>query len=319
MKNLKVYILSALVGSWMVACSEDDKLTVEIQETVERGAVLRTVSITGGSWNVTDDTETFTIEWEEQDIEDGDLLDEVRIFADLVDNTDDATTDPAEVQLATIPASEFSGGENGLPRTTYSISLAEMGAALGIGFGDYNCGDEFNLRIEMDLTDGRTITQNDVTGTVSGGSFFASPFNYRIPLIFLLPSEDVYTGQYNIDFSTGFFGVDDYLDGVYTIEAIDNVTRVIRDVPTLEPFGPFGPEDIVFTFVCDEIIFGSENDLGAGCDGANSVTGAPADVNTTFDVANPDDSAFGINYRSAGNEAAGCGSPSNATITLTKI
>ena len=317
MKYIKTYILF-LLGVLVISCSEDDKLTVEIQETVERGAVLRTISLTGGSWNVTDVTESFDVEWEFQDIEDGALLREVRVYADLVDNTDDASTTTTETQVATIPASEFAGGANGLPRTNWSITLAEVETALGIALGDYNCGDEINLRIELDLTDGRVITNTDLTGTVSGGSFFSSPLNYRIGLIFLLPSEDLYTGQYNIDFGVGFFGVDDYQDGVYTIESIDNVTRVIRDVPTLPAFGPFGPRDIVFSFVCDEIIFGEENDLGAGCAGG-AVLNAGSDDNTTFDIANPDDSAFSMNYISAGNDPNGCGSPAPATMDLTKV
>lgn len=317
MKYLKYY-LSFVLAAVLLSCSEDDKLTVTIQDTVERGAVLRTVSLTGGSWNVTDDTETFDIEWEFQDIEDGGLLEEVRVFADLVDNTDDSTTDTDETQVATIPASEFSPGVNGLPRTTYQLTLGEVAAALGIALGDYNCGDEFNLRIELELTDGRVITNTDLTGTVAGGSFFSSPLNYRVPLILLLSSDELFTGQYQLTTtSNGSFGVADWLDGVYTVEAIDNVTRVIRGVPPYPAFGAFPGVDIQFAFVCDQIIYGASQGTGVGCGG--SIEHSSAETNTTFDIQNPDDSDFSINFTSNSADG-GCGTtPSQASFRLTKI
>lgn len=317
MKYFKYYI-GFVLAAVLISCSEDDKLTVEIQDTAERGAVLRTVSLTGGSWNVTDDSETISIELEEQDIEDGDLLREVRVFADLVDNTSESTVDPAETQVATIPAAEFSSGPNGLPRTTYSISLAEVGAALGISLGDYNCGDAINLRLELELTDGRTFTDTDLTGTVQGGSFFASPFNYRIPLILLLSSDELFTGQYQLTtVSSGSFGVPDWADGVYTIEAIDNVTRVIRGVPPYPAFGAFPGVDIQFAFVCDEIIYTDSQGTGVGCGG--SIEHSSATTNTTFNITNPDDSDFIINFTSNSADG-GCGTtPSQASFRLTKI
>ncbi len=317
MKYLRYYILFA-ISALVFSCSEDDKLTVVIQENVERGAVLRTISITGGSWNVTDETETFTIVLEEQDIEDGDLLGEVRVYVDLVDNTDDATTTTNETLVTTLTAADFAGDVNGLPRTTYSLSLAEAAQALGIALGDYNCGDEFNVRLELELTDGRVFSNNNVTGTVQGGSFFASPFNYRIPLILLLPSDTLFTGQYQLTTtSNGSFGVADWADGTYTIEAIDNVTRVIRGVPPYPAFGAFPGVDIQFAFVCNEIIYGANQGTGVGCGG--SIEHSSAAVNTTFDITNPDDSDFTINFTSNSADG-GCGTtPSQAAFRLTKL
>ncbi len=314
---MKIFkILPALVIAMLfLACESDDKLVDEVQANVERGAIVRTISSEGTSWNVADDTETFTAELEAQDIEDGALFQEVRFYVDLVDNTDDNIIDPAEALLETIPASEWVGDVWGLPRTTFSVSLAEAAAALGISLGDYNCGDEFNIRLEIELIDGRVITNTDLSGTVSGGSFFSSPLNYRIALIFLLSSDTVYTGDYQLTTTlTGtIFGTQDFVDGVYTIDFVDNVTRVIRSVPTLPAFGPFGPVDLQFSFVCDQIIMGT-NTYGASCNG-NLVTG-PADVNGTFDVANPDDSSFILNFTA--DAADDCGPSGPGSVTMTK-
>jgi hypothetical protein len=314
-KNKFLIVLVAAV--LFTSCKTDDKLVDQILATVERGAILRTISLQGGSWNVVDDTETITIEWEAQDEQDGALLREVRVFADMVDNTSGNTIDPAEVLLRTIPASEFQGGVWGLPRTTFSTSLAEVAAALGgLTLGDYNCGDEVNLRLELELTDGRVWTNTDLAGTVSGGSFFSSPLNYRIALIVLLPSDTVYTGDYQLtQTAPGIFGVSDYADGVYAVEAIDNVTRVIRNVTTFPAFGGFGPVDHQFSFVCDEIIMGAEQSVGAGCGG--TIFSGPALVNTNFDPVNPDDSAFDINFTSDTDDDCGTGT-AQATINMVK-
>ena len=303
----------------VTACNKkDNKLVDEVQATVERGAIVRTISLEGGSWNVVDDTETITIEMEMQDKEFGALLREVRVFADLVDNTSGNTIDPAEVLLTTLPASVWADDVWGLPRTTFTTTLADVATALGgLNLGDYNCGDQFNLRLELELTDGRVWTNTDLAGTVSGGSYFSSPLNYRISLIVLLPSDEVYTGDYQLtQTAPGIFGVSDYADGVYTIEAIDNVTRVIRNVTTFPAFGGFGPVDHQFQFVCDEIVMLPQQSVGAGCGG--TIFSGPAIVNANFDPVNPDDSDFSINFTSDEDDDCGTGT-AQATINLVKL
>ncbi len=310
-------ILIALVMVVLIAsCSTDEKLVDQILATVERGAIVRTISSEGLSWNVVDDTETVTLRLEAQDEAAGGLLREVRFYVDLVDNTPGSTVDPAEVLLQTIPASEWEGDVWGLPRTTFTTTLANVAGALGLSLGDYNCGDQFNIRLELELTDGRVWTNTDLAGTVSGGSFFASPLNYRVDLIVLLPSDTLYTGQYQLTQTTpGIFGVSDYADGVYQIDASDNVTRVIRSITTFPAFGGFGPVDVEFKFVCSEIILTAGQSVGAGCNAA--IQSGPAVTNATFNPVAPDDSAFDINFTS--DEADDCGTgTAQATINLVK-
>ena len=300
------------------SCSSDDKKVDTVQATVERGAVLRTLSLSGGALDVLDTSATTTIELEEQDHQDGALLSEVRVFVDLDDNTDDETTTTSEAFVKAIPSSDFIVGEFGLPRTTLSITLGEMVTALGLDFGDYNCGDAFLLRLELELTDGRVFSSDDVTGTVQGGSFFSSPFQYRVNLIAPLPSEDLYTGQYQLTSITpGIFGVNDFVDGEYTIESTGNTIRVIKDALTFPAFGPFGPVDIEFQFICGEIVMSSAQGMGAGC-GATIQNGPALVDNSTYDLANPDDTDFIINFTS--DEVDDCGTGgAQGSIRLTKI
>ncbi|MGX1929845.1 hypothetical protein [Flagellimonas sp. 2504JD4-2] len=316
MKRIKYYII-ALLAVMTTSCSEDDQTVDLVQSTVTRGAVLRTLSQTGTAWDVLNPDEAYSLEIEEQDHEDGALLQEVRVFVDLVDNTDDATTVTTETMLTTIAGSSFTSGPNGLPRGSFGTTLGEIASTLGISLGDYNCGDQFNVRLELVLTDGRSFTDVDATGNVSGGSFFSSPYSYRISLVAPLPSDDLYTGQYQLTtLANGIFGVADYVDGVYAIESVNNTTKVLKDVPTFAAFGPFGPVDVEFEFVCGEIIMKPAQGVGAGCNG--TIASGPANTNTTYDLANPDDSVFIINFTS--DEADDCGTgTAQASIQLTKI
>lgn len=306
----------ALLGLLIGSCSTEDKLIDKVDATVERGAVLRTISIDGGALDVLDPTAAVSIVIEEQDAQDGGLLQEVRMFVDLADNTPDATTATTETLLATIPAASFTTGPFDLPRATFGSTVGDMAAALGLADGDYNCGDAFNLRAELALTDGRVFTSSDVTGTVSGGSFFSSPFAYAINLIAPLPDDNLFTGQYQLTTEVpGIYGVADYQDGVYTIESANNTTKVLKDVTTFPAFGGFGPVDVEFQFICGEIVLTPGQSVGAGCNSA--INSGPAMVNATYDLTNPDDSDFVIDFTS--DETADCTTPVQARIRLTKI
>ena len=177
MKNFKTYVLLAL-GIIIAGCSEDDKATVVVQETVTSGAILRTLSATGGL-DMFDTASTLAFSIQEQDAEGGDLLDRVEITASFVDNngTDSSVSNAA---LATIAASEF-GETEGLPSFEYSVTMAEVLSATGVALTDVLPGDQFVIDMELFLTDGRSFKNSDTTGKVSGGSFFSSPYQYTFP------------------------------------------------------------------------------------------------------------------------------------------
>jgi hypothetical protein len=314
MKTFRIFILLAL-GILVSACSEDDKLTTDVQDTVTRGAVLRTVSSAGTAWDVLDPSSELTLVLEEQDYQDGALLQEVRVYADITDNTAGNSIDPAESLLTTIPASAFTTGPGGLPRTTFTTTLGDVAASLGISAADYNCGDTFHIRTELALTDGRTYSAASAGATVSGGTFFLSPFVYNVNLIAPLPSDDLFTGNYQLTtVAPGIYGVSDYADGVYAIETVNNTTKVIRNVTTFPAFGGFGPVDVEFQLVCGQIILTGGQSVGAGCVAA--IQSGPAAVNATYDLNNPDDTDFIINFTS--DETGDCTSPVQAAIRLVK-
>ena len=103
-------------------------------------------------------------------------------IVELRDLTTDFTT-PAtgEVLVQTIPASEFSIGPVGLPRTQVNMAFGDAAAALGLPLDPetgYNPGDIFIVKLELVLTDGRMFGASSAAGIITGG-YFSSPFQYN--------------------------------------------------------------------------------------------------------------------------------------------
>jgi len=193
MKNIfKILICSLLMVSF--SCKDSENTIDEVLD-YETGAILRTISVENAVLNSSIPSTAFTAVIEEQDEEDGALLQEVRVLVELRDLTTDATT-PAtgDVFVKSIPASEFSTGPVGLPRTTISVTFGEMAGALGLSLdatNGYQAGDVFIVKLEVVLTDGRSFGPSSAAGIITGG-FFSSPFQYNA-LISCSPAPGDYT------------------------------------------------------------------------------------------------------------------------------
>jgi len=305
-KIINKYILIVLAVSTFNSCSNDPNNAIySVFDGVEYGAVLRTLDITSPTFDVVDLSSYFEVIIEEQDEDFGGLLSQVEVYIDA----DGAS----EALVKTIPASEFTTSSNGLPSTSIRITLQESLTALGLPSSGVACGDQMLIRLKVDLTDGRSFSVADGSGSLQG-SYFQSPYQYAVDVVANLPSDTLYTGQYLLETITpGIFGVSDYADGVYTIDAISNTIRSIRGVTTFPAFGGFGPKDVQFNFVCGEIILPSQG-VGAGCN--VEIVSGEADTNATYDINNPDDSVFIINFTS--DETSDCESPTQASFRLTK-
>lgn len=187
-----------MVGLLFSACADGDNVIDQIVEAEERGIALRTISVTetisiNSATNTLLDGEVFEVTLEHQDKEGGALLQEVRVYLAFEDNTDDDLgndetddddeNDVDEILIRTIPASDFATGPNGLPRFDYSITADEMTTLLGLSDSDIGLdGDQFVHRFATFLTDGRSFSEADNSGTLTG-SFFSSPFQYDATVI----------------------------------------------------------------------------------------------------------------------------------------
>lgn len=169
-------------------CEDGDKVFDQIVDAEQRGAILRTISIIEAEalYDVANQVISgggFSIIVEEQDQEGGDLLSSLEVFVGFRDNTAGGTdNDRDEILVETIPAADFTRGEFGLPRTEYAITAAAMQQALGLSGDQIFGGDQFTVRFELVLTDGRRFSAADNTGTLTQ-SFFRSPFLYTTNVV----------------------------------------------------------------------------------------------------------------------------------------
>lgn len=200
------YLITLLAGVALIfsACSEGDKVIDEVFDNVTRGAVLRTVNLISSEAPFDDPEGFFALEAEIQTQEDGNNVSFVEVYTSFVDNTG-GTDSKDEALHETIEPSQFTTGEFGYPRFTSEITISEMKATLGLSDDQVRGGDQFRIRYEIVLDDGRTYSFADNTGTLTG-SFFASPFLYTLELVCdpIGPKGGVYTIEMQDSFGDGW-------------------------------------------------------------------------------------------------------------------
>lgn len=251
MKNLLYNSLkTSLAGLAVIlsSCSEADKPIDGIFEGVERGAVLRTVEIIDDEvlFDVASGTlvgGNFTVILEAQDVENGALLSEVEVYFGFRDNTEEAgaDNDRDEILVETIPASSFSPGPFDLPRYQYTTTADNIQAALNLPGSEIFGGDQFTIRFEMILIDGRRYSFANNTGTLTG-AFFNARFLHTANIVCApsVPTAGTWTVSTTDTFGDGWNGasLDISIDGspVNSIANVDDGTR------------PFGSSTQGFSF-----------------------------------------------------------------------
>lgn len=206
MKNWFKYITTLFAGAALLAtsCEDPDVVIDEVTAGTERGAVLRTVNLISNEIPIGNDDSNFAVEVEIQDSENGDLVSSVEVYLGFRDNTveeGETDLDTDEVLVETIDPSSFEIGPFGLPRFGYQITLPEMLAALPITGADVNGSDQFTIRFELVLTDGRRYSFADNTGTLTG-SFFSSPFLYTATVV--CPPKAPTAGTWTVEMQDAF-------------------------------------------------------------------------------------------------------------------
>lgn len=324
MKNLYKYVIMGVLALALGSCDDDEEnTTVVVQDTVETGAVLRTIQIISNELPIGLGAD-FSVEIEEQDEFEGDLLQSVDIFARFSDNSpDDGDTTGAnfnEFALGTIDASEFTDGPFGLPRTTITVAGDDLNAGAGVTGDQLFGGDTFTIRLSLNLTDGRVFSVNNAGGIITGG-FFNSPFQYTATVT--CPVDGAYAiGDYALEVTTGVFpdfgATQDFTEGVYSISAgVGDTERIVNNVPFLPEFGDFvGP--ITFNLVCGQTILPNQA-LGGGVGCGGAIQGDS--MGTDFGAYDPsDDSVITLGFIiTAGDSGSTCPSaPYSSVLTLTR-
>ena len=162
MKNIlfRLFLLSGLV--LFTRCEDPDNAIYTVLEDYTNGAVLRTKSDPRNSFqfNRSEPDQAFFVKIEQQDEENGDLLERVDVYVTLNGSS------YAEARAASFERSAFTQNDNGLNEIEISLTLTQAIAAIGAASSDYSGGDSITVRLELVLTDGRTFSSGDATGSL---------------------------------------------------------------------------------------------------------------------------------------------------------
>jgi hypothetical protein len=183
MKNIFKLLFTASILLFAYGCTTDGEHLASYDHSgdVEYGAVLRTVDDMpqNNLINTSFDDSAFIVTVEEQDIEDGGLLQEMRISAFYADYTPDNGVTEASALVQAVPASEFyTDTEFGLPRFDINVSWGTIKDVFGFVGGEFQPGDIVRIELELELTDGRVFGPESASAIISSG-FFSSPFQYN--------------------------------------------------------------------------------------------------------------------------------------------
>lgn len=174
MKNIlfRLFLLSGLV--LFTRCEDPDNAIYTVLEDYTSGAVLRTKSDPRNSFqfNRSEPDQAFFVKIEQQDEENGDLLERVDVYVSLNGSSF------AEAKATSFDRSAFTQNDNGLNEIEISLTLTQAINAIGAASTDYSGGDVITVRLELVLTDGRTFSSDDSTGSLQG-SYFSSPYAYN--------------------------------------------------------------------------------------------------------------------------------------------
>jgi hypothetical protein len=185
MKNIFKIFLSTLLVFSFNSCEDSNTVVDQVVEDTLAGAILRTISDDSNSnvLNSSDPASFWSQVLEEQDEENGALLESVDVMVSIRDlSPDNGTTVAVDFLVKTIPAADFTTGPVGLPRTTASATFAEATNAMGLSSTQYAPGDLYVFEVRLNLTDGRTYGAADAAGIITGG-YWASPYKYNAALV----------------------------------------------------------------------------------------------------------------------------------------
>lgn len=242
MKNLftKIFAVIAVVG--LASCEEVDNAIYDVQDGVTRGAAIRTLEVVSGDFNVFDPSSAWEIVVEEQDEEFGGLLSEINVYASYTDALDSGAS-VAESMIGSVSASEMTTSANGLPSTTLRYELGEVASLIG---ASYTGGSYFTFRLEAVLTDGRTFSADDASGSMQG-SFFSSPYAYKSTILCIpdMALPGTYTINMQDSYGDGWNGgfIQANMDGTTVDVTLDSGSSGSATVDV-----PAGTTSLVFTW-----------------------------------------------------------------------
>jgi len=287
---MKTFTTILLTCTLFIGCNTDEKAIETVLEDVERGAFLRTLQINNCEFDINDLSSTFSIDIQEQDLEEGDLMELVNVYAMFLDNTVQGTNYTSnEVLLQTLSPDEFSPGSFGLPVTTINTNFSNLLDATGVNHSVVACKDQFIIRLELKLSNGLVFSNGNASACILGfDTDFGSPFLYTINVVEPI-DQDLFTGIYRYEsVLDGIFGPT--FGEPFLVEVTNGHSNNVRNVK-FDNFPTRPPRTYRFSIVCDEAVFEKNqlryNTLNSSCgENGQPILLGPDTVNAMI---NPDD------------------------------
>lgn len=179
MKKYSKLFCAIAIPILFFGCSTEDKVVDQVFDNVQSGIILRNIEIESGEFNNDNPaTAEFSALVEVQ----GANISSIRVYAEYQDNNGTGNSRD-EALIKTIPAADFFAGERGLLRSQVELSLSELKTALNLTDSQVNTCDVATIRLEAVATDGRVFTNSNSSPTITGGSYFSSPFLYSANVV----------------------------------------------------------------------------------------------------------------------------------------
>jgi len=252
----RIFILCVLFS--IVACNDDDKAIDVVTENLTYGAIVRTLEFENNEFYLGDSSSRFAVNIEQQDEFEGDIFEGIDIYVTFVDNTpSNGSNSSNEFLVKTIPSESFETGINNLPTHLFELNFAELLAGTNTSMAQTSCKDQFLVRLDLQLTDGRSFTTGSASsGIIAFETFFSSPYCYTINI----------TQPIDQNLFTGTYVMSSVVDGPFgptfrdlgPVEVLNSHSNTVREVflkhtrshPTNEL-----PRRYEFSIVCDELVF----------------------------------------------------------------
>lgn len=195
MKN--VFWVLILPLFMLASCSSDEK-PIDILLNAPNGALLVNEVVGSDQFIVTNTNSRIYVEARAHDQEEGSFFDFVRVYISFKSNTSNGINSRDEILLEDIPSEEFFLDEFQRPRTIFNYSFQEVLDAFGMSANEVVAGDQFFIRPDMHLSDGRIIGFENRSPSIIADFCEHSPFLYQINIV--NPVQDaLYTGVYSYE------------------------------------------------------------------------------------------------------------------------
>lgn len=305
---MKKLLMILSVGVLLISCDNDEKAIDTVTENIFRGGIIRTVAINSRDFDINNLSSRFSIDIEEQDVEDGNLLDYLDVFVVFKDNTVTAELDQssAPILLERLEKEDFSVGPTGLPIRNLNYDFSELLEATGITYNSVSCKDQFIITLELKLLDGSIFTRTNTNAvTLANNTSASSPFSYTITVLEPI-GQNLFTGNYQLNnVQDGAFGPS-FISPEAFVEITTGHSVNTRLVTLLYTINRNDPRVFEFTIACDEVLMGKDqlssicgscNFISPGrrdCDTGDLILLGPGDSNAS--ISTDDDSVFELSF-----------------------